>query len=117
MVNVDASFDPVSSAGSTEVIIRDWEGDFVAATNTFIPNVAEPHMAEVYALKEGLLLAQQVGASKVIVQSDCLMVVETMGNGGFSATSAAAIYDESYSLWREFGDISIESTVKGMQIE
>jgi hypothetical protein len=59
-------------------------------------------------LKEGLLLAQQVGASKVILQSDCLMVVETMGNGGFLATSDAAIYDESYSLWREFGDISIE---------
>lgn len=44
-------------------------------------------------------LAQLIGTSRVIVQSDCLLVVETMGNEGFSAPKVAAIYyDESYSL-------------------
>jgi len=51
-------------------------------------------MAEAFALKEGLLLAQHAGCNQLIVQSDYMEVVETMANRGFSANSAAAVYDE-----------------------
>jgi len=37
-----------------------------------------------------------------------MMVVETMKEGGFSATSAAPIYDDCYNMWRDFVDVSIE---------
>ena len=53
-------------------------------------------------------LAQQIGSSGFIVQADCMMVVETMKEGGFSATSAAPIYDDCYNMWRDFVDVSIE---------
>jgi hypothetical protein len=45
-------------------------------------------------LKEGLLLAQHVSKNRLIIQSDCMEVVETMKDGGFSANLAAAIYDK-----------------------
>ncbi len=51
-------------------------------------------MAEAAALRDGLLLAQQIGCSRVEFQSDCMEVVTTMQEGGFSATAAVAIYDE-----------------------
>lgn len=35
-------------------------------------------------------------------------VVQTMKDGGFSATSAAALYDECNIIWSRFQDISIE---------
>lgn len=38
----------------------------------------------------------------------CMEVVQTILDEGFSATAAAAIYDECYSLWNEFGEVSIE---------
>ena len=37
-------------------------------------------MAEAYALKEGLMLAQHAGCNRVIIQSDCMEVVEIMGD-------------------------------------
>ena len=51
-------------------------------------------MAEVFAVKEGLLLAQHAGYNRLIVLSDYMEVVETMANGGFLANSAVAVYDE-----------------------
>ena len=64
--------------------------------------------AEVHTLREGLLLAQHVGCSRIMVQSDCLEVVETMKQGGFSATAGAPIYEECKMLWQDFSSISIE---------
>jgi ribonuclease HI len=64
--------------------------------------VLDAQMAETYALREGLRLAQQLGCSTVIVKSDCLEV------GNFLAMASAPIFYECYNLWREFAEISIE---------
>ena len=73
--------------------IRDGSGGMVATTSTFIPHLVDVPIAEAYALKEGLMLAQHIGGNRLIVQSDCMEVIEIMGKGGFAANSAAAIYD------------------------
>ena len=54
-------------------------------------------MAEVIALREGLLLVQNIGCTQLLIQSDCVEVVETMMQDGFSAT---AIYDSRCYLFR-----------------
>ena len=59
-------------------------------------------MAEAYALKEGLLLAQHIGGNRLVIQADCMDVIETMKEGGLSANSAAAIYDECIIIWSGF---------------
>ena len=65
-------------------------------------------MAEAYAVKEGPLLAQNIGSNRLVIQADSMEVVETTKEGGFSANSAAAIYDECSTIWSGFQDISIE---------
>jgi ribonuclease HI len=80
----------------------------MAALPTFLPHVVDAPMAEAYAFRDGLTLAQQIGLQNFIVQTDCAQVVETMKNGGFSATSSAAIYDDCNILWSGFGKVSIE---------
>lgn len=39
-------------------------------------------MVEVYALKEGMMLAHVIGCNVLIIQSDYMEVVETMKDGG-----------------------------------
>jgi len=56
-------------------------------------------MVEAYALKEGLILAQHIGCNRLIIQSDCMEVVETTKDGGFSGTFAADVYDECATVW------------------
>ena len=108
MLNIDASYDDDRGCGSTGAIIRNSFGGMIAATSTFIFHLVDAPMAEAYALKEGLMLAQHIGGNRLIVQSDCMEVVEIMGNGGFMANSAVAIYDECNIAWSGFEEISIE---------
>ena len=88
-------------------MIRDATGSFIAAAHSYIPHVVDAAMAEAFALRDGLLLAQQIGCNRVEIQADCLEVVTTMNEGGFSATAAAPIYDECCQLWMDFAAISI----------
>lgn len=54
------------------------------------------------------MLAQLISVNQLVVQSDCSEVVSTMEQGGFSASSASAVYEECYSVWVGFDAISIE---------
>jgi hypothetical protein len=57
------------------------------------------------ALRDGLLLAGQIGCNKLIVESDCMEVVQTMQEGGFSSGAAAAIFEECGFLCRSFASV------------
>jgi acyl-CoA synthetase (AMP-forming)/AMP-acid ligase II len=63
-------------------------------------------MAEARALRDGLVLAGQLGCSRLEVNSDCLDVIITMQEGGSSAGTAAALYEECTFLARGFTSVS-----------
>ena len=67
MLNVDASFDEDVGCGSVGAIIRDSLGRVLVAAHSFIPHVVDEPMAEAYALKEGLMLAQHIGCNQLII--------------------------------------------------
>ncbi|KAK3151155.1 hypothetical protein QOZ80_3AG0242440 [Eleusine coracana subsp. coracana] len=108
MENIDVAFDADSETGATGVVIRDSGGGFIAGRALFLEHVLDAPMAEAYALREGLFLAQLIGSNRFIIQSDCAEVVQTMQEGDFSATSAMIIYEECYSIWRDLAGVSIE---------
>jgi len=108
MVNVDEAFNENGGCRSVGPIIRDCSGGVLAAAHSFIPHLVDAPMAEAYALKEGLMLAQHIGCNRLIIQSNCMKVVQIMMEGGFSANLAAAVYDDCNTIWSGFQDISIK---------
>lgn len=72
-------------------------------------------MAEAYGLTEGLMLAQLIGANRLIIQSDCMELVAMMQEGGFYQLRQLQ-YMTNDSVWLGFDDISIEYVI-GMQIQ
>ena len=62
MINVDGSFVETTGDGSTGAVIRDASGGFIAASYSYIFHVLDATMAEASALRDGLLLAQQIGS-------------------------------------------------------
>ena len=52
LVNTETSFDEYSHSESTGVVIRDNHGGVIAASNKFLPHVADAHMAEAWALHD-----------------------------------------------------------------
>jgi hypothetical protein len=98
ILNVDASFDLDSGTGSTGAILRDDKGLFLAASCFGIPYVSDVSTAEARALRDGLILAGQIGCNRIEVNSDCLDMIEVMRNGGNSFEPAATIYEECSPL-------------------
>ena len=105
-LNVDATFDQDRGTGSTGAILRDDAGFFLAASCVDIPFVEDAGTAEARGLRDGLLLANDMGCNKIYVEADCMEVIEIMQNGGHSLGLAATIYEECSFLARNF--ISIE---------
>jgi hypothetical protein len=70
--------------------------------------VADVMTAEAYAFREGLLLAQYMGCNRFTIQSDNTEVVETMNDGGFSATAAIAIFYDCNLLVSGFSKVNFE---------
>lgn len=65
-------------------------------------------MAKAYALREGLSRAQFLGCNKIVIQCDNSQVIDTMKEGGFSATSSADIFDDCRLLDTGFREITFE---------
>ena len=95
-------FDPDRGAGGTGAIMRDEVGFFVAASCSDIPFVEDAATAESRGLRDGFLLANEVGCNKICVEADCMEVVEIMQGGGNSLGRATAIYEEYSFLATNF---------------
>jgi hypothetical protein len=65
--------------------LRDEKGRFIAACCCGIEHVGDAPTAEARALWDGLVLAGQMGCSKLEVNSDCMEVINTMEQEGNSA--------------------------------
>ncbi|KAI4989132.1 hypothetical protein ZWY2020_036449 [Hordeum vulgare] len=107
-LNVDACFNIDSGTGSSGVVIRDDKGTFLAALCSGIPFADDAGSAEARGLRDGLLLANELGMQKLVVESDCMEVVDTMLEGGNSLGLAAAIYEECAFLANNFSCIMFQ---------
>ena len=65
-------------------------------------HVADATIAEAHALRNGILLARDLQVDRITIESDCMKVITMMQNGGFTATTAAAIYNEYLLLSKAF---------------
>ena len=90
-LNIDAGFDLDSGSGSTGAILRDDMGIFMAASCGDISFAEDAATTEARALRDGLLLANDLGCNKLYVEADCMEVIEVMQSGGNSLGLAAAI--------------------------
>lgn len=63
MVNVDAAFVEDGGRGSVGAIIRYCNGGVLAAAQSYESHLVDAPMAEAYALKEGVMLAQHIGCN------------------------------------------------------
>ncbi|KAE8811226.1 hypothetical protein D1007_11975 [Hordeum vulgare] len=101
-LNVDASFSEDSETGSTGAVLRSNKGVFIVGSCSDIPFAEDASSAEARALRDGLLLASEVGVQQIIVESDCQEVIDTMLLDVNSLGPAAAVYEECSFLAKNF---------------
>ncbi|KAE8772036.1 reverse transcriptase [Hordeum vulgare] len=93
---------PDSGTGSTGAVLRSNKGVFIAGSCSDISFAEDASSAEARALRDGLLLASEVGVQQIIVESDCQDVIDIMLLDGNSLGPAAAVYEECSFLVKNF---------------
>jgi hypothetical protein len=101
-LNVDASFHAYKESGATGMTLRDDHGFFITGGNCTIPFVED---VEAMALRDELMMVQAIGLSKMVINLDCVEVVDVMKNGCHIQGHAAVIYKDCLFLCREFNDV------------
>jgi ribonuclease HI len=93
-VNVDGSFHLEEREGAAGAAIRDCEGKFIAASSVFLTNISSAGVVEAMAMREGLALANRLGCSTVIMESDSLETIDACtGSESWWGESAAIFAD------------------------
>jgi ribonuclease HI len=91
-LNIDAAFDVERKSGASGAIIRNNQGNFIAASSVFIPYVASATMTEAMAMLHGLNFANSLGYSEVEAESDSLEVVQLCSGEDRIWNGSIAIY-------------------------
>ncbi|XP_075645163.1 uncharacterized protein LOC142616183 [Castanea sativa] len=63
------------------VVIRDESGRVITTLCKSLPSQFPANWTELYALEQGILLAQEMGLSQVIFKSDALSVIQVINQG------------------------------------
>jgi ribonuclease HI len=97
-VNVGGSFYADSYTGAVGAVLRDYQGQLIAASCKFLPQVSSAAMAEALAMKEGLSLVVSKGCSQVIAEADSLETIQACTGQETWWTEPAAIFADCVDL-------------------
>jgi hypothetical protein len=105
-LNVDASFLEDRHAGAAGAVLRDFEGNFLAASCVFLPHVTTP-------LREGLKLENNISYNRVQAESDSTGVIDAFKGEERWWDENAAIYADCVDLVTSMGDVSFSHCPRG----
>jgi ribonuclease HI len=111
-LNTDAAVDLATRRASTGCIIRDSQGQFLAACRVEIEGVIDVTTAEAQAVRDGLRLAERIGCNNLIVETDCLEVVNAYNFPMENRIIGVAFLDESRTMMVGFNEASISHCSK-----
>jgi ribonuclease HI len=85
--------------------MRDFEGKFVAAASSYLANIDSAAIAEAYAMREGLKLANLMGCNNIVMESDSLETVEACTGETTWWTTSSAIYVDCVDYAVNIGNV------------
>jgi ribonuclease HI len=102
--NSDGAFYENQSKGATGAVIRDEAGGFVRAGAQWYDHGLDALTMEALACRDGLVLAQQAGALKIWLESDCQELVHLWKAGDNQRSHVATLLREIRGLSLGFQD-------------
>jgi ribonuclease HI len=102
--NSDGAFSKVHSHRGGGVIVRDHHGAHIACACHFFPRVDDPESAELLACRRAVLLAKEVGATKMVLETDCAGAVSKLNNRELDRLAHGPLVEDIKLLLREFDE-------------
>lgn len=101
-MNVDGSFIAQHTFGGTCGVIRNSQGEFIAAFSMHVQHIASPKHVELVAMKEGLKLLRTLGYSNVVIETDSLEAVAAVNAINHEGMMEAGLIDDIKVLIKVF---------------
>jgi hypothetical protein len=105
--NVDAAFHAETGCAASGVVLRGNNGVFVGAQATAYPHCMDVLMAEAYACRDGMVLAEKFGAARLCLETDCQQLVALWGGRNTCRSVIAPVIMEISELSVCFHDFSL----------
>ena len=103
-INSDAAFQAVSDVRAMACIIRDHQGGFMVAQARWYNRALDACMMEALACRDGLRLARQHGEQRVILETDCLELVNLWKRKDVQRSAVDSVLKEIQDLQIAFQD-------------
>ena len=108
--DVDGSFVPGSEEGGIRVVIRDDKGEVLLTAWSYISKGSDAEEIEALACREGLKLAVEWCKQRLILESDCRSLVETMKKWERNRSQLGFILEEVLELADQLPEWKIAHT-------
>jgi ribonuclease HI len=109
-INWDAAIDKSRRIMGVGVIVRDGEGEVVAALHSSQMGITDPATAEAYAAWKAVQFGRDLGLPKVILEGDALVIVQALQKEDPSWHKYGSLIETSRSLLRSFQSWSVRHT-------
>jgi ribonuclease HI len=111
-MNVDACF-MEDGCGATAAVLRNHHGQALAGSSSLVSHVLDAHSAEAMALKNGMMLADQLGCSNITFESDCLEIILACKGEVDILSPYSAILSDCFILAQRIGSVSYAHCPRG----
>ncbi|PRQ32559.1 putative ribonuclease H-like domain-containing protein [Rosa chinensis] len=109
-LNVDGEFLSSIQYGGTGGVLRNDQGDFIAAFSYRAESVLSPLHAELLALKYGLDFLHAMNVTKVVMETDCLVAVQAINSSTEDLSELGALIHDIKGLVGVVGDVTVGFT-------
>ncbi|KAE8805898.1 Glutamyl-tRNA reductase 1, chloroplastic [Hordeum vulgare] len=92
-INTDGSFVPGEESSGWGMVLRDSTGSVIAARAGRQPHVQDAFAAELYALAHAISFAAELGVVRVILETDCSLLMEAMDLARVDASAYATVIE------------------------
>ncbi|RLM69491.1 hypothetical protein C2845_PM17G09160 [Panicum miliaceum] len=99
-INTDAAYTAANGRGATGVVLRNDQGVVLVGAARAYSNVADVMMAEVMGARDGVLLALEQGATKVLLETDNATLISLLN-------SDDGIQSVIVGFWHEVRELSL----------
>ncbi|GJN37087.1 hypothetical protein PR202_gb26009 [Eleusine coracana subsp. coracana] len=97
-LNTDGAFYMMSSLGGTGAVLRNHEGTLVRAQARWYDHMEDASFAEALAVRDGMIMAKESGANRIIVESDCAVVLNMMATQERARSAISSIWHDVQEL-------------------
>jgi ribonuclease HI len=106
-VNIDGAFCPNQCKGGLGVIVRNENGDCIAAMHRSLPFISSAFQAEAEACRIGLLMAIQHGWDNILLETDCSALNTALANLEVDLSDVGCIVKDCREYLKNFASISV----------